>query len=74
MAIYSQYENKLKEAIRQVAIMAAYAAGENIYWRNKFTLQGGVCNIKEHGAGLMWEWSSFDYKIAGDENYEEYYR
>lgn len=72
--IYIQYEKKLRKVMQQVAIMSAYGAGENIHWINLNTSEGGIANIKDHGAGLMWDWPHIEYKIAGDEeNYENYY-
>lgn len=71
MAIYVEYENKLREAIKQIAIMAAYAAGETIRWTDPNTGYSGSCNIKDSGAGLMWDWGYFEYKITGAEYYED---
>lgn len=75
MAIYTDYNLKVKELMKQIAVMSAYGAGENIVYEAIFVNDNkGVANIKDHGAGLMWDWYAFTYKIAGDENYEKYER
>ena len=68
MAIYMNRDLKYKEVVRQATIMLLYANGETIAWES-FNNKG-TCNIEDFGAGLVWDWSTIEYSVAGDENYE----
>ena len=75
-------ELKYKEVVRQATIMLCYANGETIHYtsiydadKGEYNISGlmgnsGNCNIKENGAGLMWDWSRFEYSVAGDKKNE----